>query len=182
MKEIMKKLMIALAMLLVSGVAMAQDVTTFMGIPIDGTVESVKSKLKAKGFREEGIYKNLKGEFFGREAWVSVFGDKGLANTVGVVFYCLDDKDYAKLLYNRIFDGMLDCGRYVYEDGEKIGENVDLLKELLTADRNCLDSFFLQNGNEDSPVVVSVEYKEGEYNVVMVYWNEKNKHDINNDL
>ena len=59
----MKKLMIALAMLLVSGVAMAQDVTTFMGIPIDGTVESVKSKLKAKGFREEEYTRTLKASF-----------------------------------------------------------------------------------------------------------------------
>lgn len=177
----MKKVLIAMAVLLVSVTAAAQDVTTFMGIPIDGTVESVKSKLKAKGFKDIGD-NALKGRFFGSEAWVAVFGEKGLANAIFLVIYCSDDEDYAKLSYNMIFDGLKDCGRYVYLKGEKIGKNVNLLRELLEADDNSLSSYFLQNGNEDSPVVVSVEYKKGEYEIHMIYYNEKNRYDINNDL
>lgn len=180
-KTSMKKVLIAMAVLLVSVTAAAQDVTTFMGIPIDGTVESVKSKLKAKGFKDIGD-NALKGRFFGSEAWVAVFGEKGLANAVFLVIYCSDDEDYAKLSYNMIFDGLKDCGRYVYLKGEKIGKNVNLLRELLEADDNSLSSYFLQNGNEDSPVVVSVEYKKGEYEIHMIYYNEKNRYDINNDL
>lgn len=179
----MKKLMIALAMLLVSGVAMAQDVTTFMGIPIDGTEEAMRNKLKAKGFREVGKDKNLKGEFFGREAYIYVDGHDDLADSVGVVFLCDDDKD-ATRLYNSIFTGMFEGSKYVHISGDVIENNTDLRQVISAMGKDSVDAWFWQNGDENKPVLLTVTYntKYGDYDVSMMYWNRKNWYNINNDL
>lgn len=45
--------------------AMKSDVTTFLGIPVDGTVSSMKQKLIAKGFKQNSNM--LSGQFNGQD-------------------------------------------------------------------------------------------------------------------
>lgn len=54
----MKKLVIMMIAMMVSFASFAQnkDVTRFLGIPVDGTVSSVKQKLKAKGFKQSPFF------------------------------------------------------------------------------------------------------------------------------
>lgn len=69
----MKKLLIALA-LLVSTTAVAQekDVTTFLGIPVDGAKSDMIQKLKEKGFVPSSYKDTLEGEFNGTDVYISV--------------------------------------------------------------------------------------------------------------
>lgn len=69
----MKKLVIMMIAMMVSFASFAQnkDVTRFLGIPVDGTVSSVKQKLKAKGFKQSPFFDNqLEGRFNGYDSYV----------------------------------------------------------------------------------------------------------------
>ena len=55
--------------------AMKSDVTTFLGIPVDGTVSSMKQKLIAKGFKQDSNM--LSGQFNGQDVYLSIVANKG---------------------------------------------------------------------------------------------------------
>ena len=81
----MKKLLSVAVMCLCSFVLCAQkEVTTFLGIPVDGTKSEMIEKLKAKGFKYETLDENdfLTGEFNGMDVHIFVVRnyEKGLSN------------------------------------------------------------------------------------------------------
>lgn len=63
--------------------AMKSDVTTFLGIPVDGTVSSMKQKLIAKGFKQDSNM--LSGQFNGQDVYLSIVANKGKVWRVAVV-------------------------------------------------------------------------------------------------
>ncbi len=63
--------------------AMKSDVTTFLGIPVDGTVSSMKQKLIAKGFKQDSNM--LRGKFNGQDVYLSIGANKGKVWRVAVV-------------------------------------------------------------------------------------------------
>ena len=63
--------------------AMKSDVTTFLGIPVDGTVSSMKQKLIAKGFKQDSDV--LSGQFNGHDVYLGFAANKGKVWRVGVI-------------------------------------------------------------------------------------------------
>lgn len=65
----MKKIILMMIAMTISFASFAQnkDVTTFLGIPVDGTASSMKQKLVSKGFvpKKVGTNEFLEGEFNG---------------------------------------------------------------------------------------------------------------------
>lgn len=72
----MKRLLfIVLAMIAtITSFAQQKDVTSFLGIPVDGTKTEMKQKLIAKGFvpKEIGDFERLEGEFNGHDVKVYI--------------------------------------------------------------------------------------------------------------
>lgn len=69
----MKKLLVLSMLLICSAALFAEnDVTKFLGIPVDGSKSEMIQKLKAKGFRYDSELDCLKGEFNGRDSYISV--------------------------------------------------------------------------------------------------------------
>ena len=69
----MKKLLSLVLLLACSAVSYAQnEVTQFLGIPVDGSKSEMIQQLKAKGFRYDSELDCLKGEFNGRDSYISV--------------------------------------------------------------------------------------------------------------
>ena len=69
----MKKLLSLVLLLACSAVSYAQnEVTQVLGIPVDGSKSEMIQKLKAKGFRYDSELDCLKGEFNGRDSYISV--------------------------------------------------------------------------------------------------------------
>ena len=67
----MKKLLSLVLLLACSAVSYAQnEVTQFLGIPVDGSKSEMIQKLKAKGFRYDSELDCLKGEFNGRDSYI----------------------------------------------------------------------------------------------------------------
>lgn len=59
------------------------DVTTFLGIPVDGTVSSMKQKLIAKGFKQDSDM--LSGQFNGHDVYLAFAAYKGKVWRVAVI-------------------------------------------------------------------------------------------------
>lgn len=69
----MKKLLAIAAAILFSGAVCAQnDVTKFLGIPVDGTKSEMIQKLEEKGFKYNSVDDYLEGEFNGKDAHLYV--------------------------------------------------------------------------------------------------------------
>mgnify|MGYP000836178473 FL=1 len=69
----MKKLLVLSMLLICSAALFAQnDVTKFLGIPVDGSKSEMIQKLKAKGFQYNSKLDLLEGEFNGRDVEISV--------------------------------------------------------------------------------------------------------------
>lgn len=67
------KLFLSAILFLVSIVATCQnDITKFLGIPIDGSKQEMIQKIKAKGFKWNVLNDCLEVEFNGRDVYVSV--------------------------------------------------------------------------------------------------------------
>ena len=73
----MKKILLSLTLLMLSVAMYAQnEVTKFLGIPIDGTKAAMIQKLKAKGFIYNAQVGLLEGTFNGEKVYVSVQTNK----------------------------------------------------------------------------------------------------------
>lgn len=69
----MKKLLsFAIFALFATSVLAQQEVTKFLGIPVDGTKSAMIEKLKAKGFTWNARMECLEGEFNGEEVYINV--------------------------------------------------------------------------------------------------------------
>lgn len=63
--------------------AMKTDVTMFLGIPVDGTVSSMRQKLMEKGFKQD--HDMLSGQFNGQDVYLALATNKGKVWRVGVI-------------------------------------------------------------------------------------------------
>lgn len=176
----MKKILIAIVTLLVTAASTyGQDVTTFLGIPIDGSKEEMICKLEEKGFVREGEY--LLGRFYGRDAIVVPQSTNGLLAAIYVLYLRLG-RDEAKTLYNTLFRGFSNSDKYIFDNGDGLlDDNADL--RTLVSKENSFVSFFLQKGKSDIDTYdqlimldVSVDLtQQGSYSIGIVYNNLKNQ-------
>ena len=129
----MKKL-VSLSMLLVmsfSLYAQHQDVTRFLGIPVDGSKKDMIQKLKAKGFESIPESDMLEGEFNGTEVWIGVVTNNNKVWRVGVIDKNGRSEGDIKIRYNRLCRQFEKNSKYDprYE-GQTIPEDEDISYEM----------------------------------------------------
>ena len=99
----MKRLLfIVLAMIAtITSFAQQKDVTSFLGIPVDGTVLSMKQKLVSKGFvpKKVGTTEFLEGEFNGTDVRVYIATNN---NKVCRIMLCDENYQNETNLYIRL--------------------------------------------------------------------------------
>ena len=83
-----------------------QDVTTFLGIPVDGTKPEMIAKLKEKGFVYSSHSDNLRGEFNGEEVVICVVTDNNKVWRIAVFDKNVRDEQQIKVRYNEL------CGQF----------------------------------------------------------------------
>lgn len=86
----MKRLSIVIVSLLLSMLCIAQNnnVTLFLGIPVDGTKSAMIQKLKTKGFTYDATLDMLEGEFNGQPVFISVVTENNKVYRI-----CIFDKN-----------------------------------------------------------------------------------------
>lgn len=130
----MKRLSIVIVSLLMSMLCIAQnnDVTLFLGIPVDGTKSAMVQKLKAKGFTYDATLDMLEGEFNGQPVFISVVTENNKIYRI-----CIFDKNETtasqiKIRFNTLCRQFEKNGKYLpVNDYQEIGESEDISYEML---------------------------------------------------
>ena len=145
----MKKLLLFVAVWVVSSVAtFAQsDVTTFLGIPVDGYKSDMIQALKSKGFVSSSYDKNiLQGEFNGTDVSIHVATNN---NKVYRLMLCDEntiDELAIRLRFNKLCDQFVANGRYVTLGEYKIPEDEDISYQM-SVHKKRYEAIFYQAPN-----------------------------------
>lgn len=147
----MKRLLfIVLAMIAtITSFAQQKDVTSFLGIPVDGTVLSMKQKLVSKGFvpKKVGTNEFLEGEFNGTDVHVYIATNN---NKVCRIMLC--DKDYQnetniKIRFNKLVSQFVNNKRYISLDKYTLSDEEDISYEM-TVNKKNYEAVFYQVPNK----------------------------------
>ncbi len=125
----MKKLISIILVMMISLGSNAQDVTKFLGIPVDGTKESMKQKLIQKGFKYNVKEDILEGEFNGGKVDISIVTYRNKVWRIAVMDANPCDESQIKIRFNNLcnqfarnkkYMPMGDADKYIIPDDEDI--------------------------------------------------------------
>ena len=141
----MKKLLL-LVLCCISIFGMAQnDVTKFLGIPVDGNKSDMISKLKSKGFKQSPYDKDvLTGEFNGKDVNVYIGTNNNKVCRIMVRDVNSIDETDIKIRFNRLCDQFNNNSNYINLLGEdqKIKEHEDISYEMLAHEKRYEAIFY----------------------------------------
>ena len=142
----MKKLALIITTLLLSVSVFAQeDVTKFLGIPIDGFKPEMIKKLKAKGYTEHSYKPDvLVGEFNGRDVEVSVVTNNNKVYRIFVQDAYTVDEYNIKIRYNTLCEQFENNKRYISMavEGQSIPDDEDISDQMLYEDKRYEALYF----------------------------------------
>lgn len=107
-----------------------KDVTTFLGIPVDGTKNEMIQKLKNKGFTYDAKSDMLIGEFNGRDVKISVVTNKGKVYRIVVDEANYTDEADIRIRFNNLFQQFKDNSKYWCPTDFTIPEDEDISYEM----------------------------------------------------
>ena len=129
-------LMIALAMNLDAQTVhlKSPNVTTFLGIPIDGSKQAMISNLKAKGFTWNSTLECLEGEFNGKDVYIFVVTNNNKVCRLAIADKIPSSESQIRIRYNTLCNQFKTNGKYVpatdvpgdfeLDDNEDISYNI----------------------------------------------------------
>lgn len=126
-----------------------KDVTTFLGIPVDGTKNEMIQKLKNKGFTYDAKSDELKGEFNGRDVKISVGTNKGKVYRIMV-----DDANYTrdevqiKIRFNNLCEQFKNNPKYFCVIDPTIPADKEQISYEMMINNKRYDATFTQISNE----------------------------------
>lgn len=152
----MKKILSILMLLVVSVIAHAQqDVTRFLGIPVDGTRSEMIRKLQAKGFRYDSANDWLTGEFNGAHVRLSVVTNN---NKVYRIVVC-EEKYFGetdiRIRFNRLVGQFKNNSKYTSFGDFTIPDDEDISYEITVHDKRY-EADFYQISESDWEAVSSI--------------------------
>lgn len=110
----MKKILSVVLLLMLSVALYAQDnVTKFLGIPVDGTRASIIRKIEKKGFVYNEDFSRLQGEFNGEKVSVSIGTNKNKVWRIIVSDRATRDARQIKIRYNNLCRQFAENPRYM---------------------------------------------------------------------
>ena len=189
----MKKILLAIIVTLISSVSFAQnDVTQFLGIPVDGTKSAMILKLKAKGFTYNPTLDMMEGEFNGHPVEISIVTENNKVYRI-----CLFDKNgttesQIKIRFNMLCRQFERNGKYLpMNDYQEISDTEDIQYEMIVNKKEYFAGYY-QVGPEgvssyynksldeieqlsNKVVWFTIGEKYGKYVIVMYYDNYKNQ-------
>ena len=192
-KLTMRNLFVVIIALLISAVTFAQnDVTTFLGIPVDGTKTAMIQKLKAKGFTYDATYDMLEGEFNGKDVEILIVTENNKVYRI-----CLIDKNETtesqiKIRFNTLCRQFEKNEKYLpVKYNQEIDETEDISYEMLVHKKEYQAAFYqvgpggvesyfdksLEDMEQLSNKVVwfTISERYGKYVIAMYYDNYKNQ-------
>ena len=136
--------------------AIKSDVTTFRGIPVYGTVSSMKQKLIAKGFKQDSNM--LSGQFNGQDVYLAIVANKGKVWRVCVINKTPVSEAQIRLQFNALVRQFMNSTKYdnVKEYDPTIDESEDISHEMLVNNKEYEANFYQKSRIEGD----SIKWKE----------------------
>ncbi len=165
----MKRLLVIAFIALLSIAADAQEVTKFLGIPVDGSKSEMLRKIKAKGFKSVHIDNDkdneiLEGEFNGSHVHIYI-GTQ--SNKVWRVVVAFDEVDEAnlKIHYNNLVYQFKNHPKYISSESDdfRIRDEEKISNEIILHNKQY-DAIFYQKGEGGS--LDGIEYRPVWFRVV----------------
>lgn len=136
--------------------AIKSDVTTFLGIPVDGTVSSMKQKLIAKGFKQDS--KMLRGKFNGQDVYLSIGANKGKVWRIAVVNIIPYSEAQIRPQYNNLVRQFKNSTKYdnMEEYDPTIDESEDISYEMSVLNKVYEAHFYQESRIEGEDSISSL--------------------------
>lgn len=145
----MKKILSLLILLLFTCTIQAQkDVTTFLGIPVDGFKSEMRKKLIAKGFEPVTGQEFLKGEFNGTDVHIYIATNNNKVYRIMLCDANTQDEADIKIRFNKLVSQFENNKRYVTFDKYALSDDVDISYEMTVNNKN-FDAIYYQNINTE---------------------------------
>ena len=158
----MKRLLfIVLAMIAtITSFAQQKDVTSFLGIPVDGTVLSMKQKLVSKGFvpKKVGTNEFLEGKFNGTDVRVYIVTNN---NKVCRIMLCdanTQNEANIKIRFNKLVSQFKNNKRYTSLDKYTLSDEENISYEM-TVNKKNYDAMFYQVPNMEKVDTLAFQKK-----------------------
>ena len=145
----MKKILTLIALLMLVGTMQAQrQVTTFLGIPVDGTKAEMKRKLVVKGFTPKGYGDNeyLEGEFNGRDVQLFIVTNHNKVYRIAVADADRVDEANIRIRYNTLIQQFEANDKYETIRAIPINEDTDISYEMTVKNRT-FEAGFIQKSH-----------------------------------
>lgn len=176
----MRKILMLLFTLMFACTMQAQnDVTTFLGIPVDGFKPQMREKLIAKGFTPVKGQDYLKGEFNGTDVILKI----GTNNNKVFRIYLADenslDEANIKIRYNNLVSQFEKNPRYITTSDFSLSESEDISYEMICNKKTYDAIYFQKSKTEDGDASKKIVWfrickNYGKYYIAMFYDNEYN--------
>jgi hypothetical protein len=158
----MKRLLfIVLAMIAtITSFAQQKDVTSFLGIPVDGTVLSMKQKLVSKGFvpKKVGTNEFLEGEFNGTDVRVYIVTNNNKVYRIMVADNNTVDEAQIKIRFNNLVSQFENNKRYIPHDKFTLSDEEDISYEM-TVHNKSYEALFYQVPNMEKADTLALQKK-----------------------
>ena len=157
----MKKFLFSLlATLLTLSLYAQNDVTTFLGIPVDGFKSEMRQKLIAKGFTPKKVGNNeyLEGEFNGTDVHIYIATNNNKVYRIMVCDANTQDEANIKIRFNKLVNQFENNKRYTALDQYTISDTEDISYEMLVHKKN-FDALFYQNPDMEKVDTLALQNK-----------------------
>ena len=157
----MKKLLFSLlATLLTLSLYAQNDVTTFLGIPVDGFKSEMRQKLITKGFtpKKVGTNEYLEGEFNGTDVHIYIATNNNKVYRIMVCDANTQDEANIKIRFNKLVNQFENNKRYTALDQYTISDTEDISYEMLVHKKN-FDALFYQNPDMEKVDTLAIQNK-----------------------
>ena len=158
----MKRLLfIVLAMIAtITSFAQQKDVTSFLGIPVDGTVLSMKQKLVSKGFvpKKVGTNEFLEGEFNGTDVHVYIATNNNKVYRIMLCDANTQNEANIKIRFNKLVSQFENNKRYTSLDKYTLSDEENISYEM-TVNKKNYDALFYQVPNMEKADTLALQKK-----------------------
>ena len=140
----MKKILIlAMTVILSSGAFAQREVTKFLGIPVDGTKQSMIQKLKAKGFTYDQQTDCLYGEFNGEEVSIAVQTNGNKVWRIVITDEINRSENQIRIRFNNLVNQFENNNKYMpYKDSQTLSDNENIGHEIAVRDKQYAAIFY----------------------------------------
>ena len=174
----MKKISSVLLLFLLSiSIYAQQNVTKFLGIPVDGSKADMIQKLKEKGFTYNTTTDRLEGVFNGEKVHILIQTNKNKVWRIAVIDQITRDEGQIKIRYNLLCQQFKDNPKYFpLKKIQELSDNEDISYEI-SIHQKQYQAVYLQlprEGAQNRIVWFTIIERYGDYHIIIYYDNEKN--------